>query len=136
VAKDHESRKPPIRRPWRAGPDRAAPASSWLALDDDELLARIETLPPDADADAQLIAVVRSDRHFFIRQEAAKRIRNGATLRSYQHDRHIGQILVRRLNRREDIAYLEELVEHSRHLEVRKAAAAQLARLRESLGVD
>ena len=64
---------PGRRKPWQEGP--AAPqASGWLALDDDELLYRIEAAPASASADAALIEVVRSTRHFFIRQEAAKRI--------------------------------------------------------------
>ena len=71
--------------------------------------------------------VVRSARHFFVRQEAAKRIRRGDRLKAHSGDRHIGQILVRAMTRREDAAYLESLVRDSRHIEVKKAAEAQLA---------
>jgi hypothetical protein len=68
-------------------------------------------------------------RHFFIRQEAAKKIRDHRRLRAHSGDRHIGQILVRAMNRREDIEYLETLVRESRHIEVKKAAEAQLSLL-------
>ncbi len=70
--------------------------------------------------------VVCSDRHFFVRQEAAKRIRKPDLLKELAGDRHIGQILVRRMTREEDRAYLEKLVAETRHLEVRNAADAQL----------
>jgi hypothetical protein len=120
---------PPFRRtPWVAGPEPAA-ASGWLALDDDELLFRIERLGPDHGDDDALMEVVRSARHFFVRQEAAKKIRDHRRLRAHSGDRHIGQILVRAMNRREDQAYLESLVRDSRHIEVKKAAEAQLGLL-------
>src|SRR5213083_54742 len=116
------------RSPWVAGPQPAA-VSGWLALDDDELLFRIERLGPDHGEDDALMEVVRSARHFFVRQEAAKKIRDHRRLRAHSGDRHIGQILVRAMNRREDAAYLESLVRESRHIEVKKAAEAQLALL-------
>ena len=116
------------RAPWVAGPEPAA-ASGWLALDDDELLFRIERLGPDHGEDDALMDVVRSARHFFVRQEAAKKIRDHRRLRAHSGDRHIGQILVRAMNRREDATYLESLVRDSRHIEVKKAAEAQLALL-------
>jgi hypothetical protein len=120
---------PPFRRtPWVAGPAPAA-ASGWLALDDDELLFRIERLGPDHGDDDALMEVVRSARHFFVRQEAAKKIQDHRRLRAHSGDRHIGQILVRAMNRREDAAYLESLVRDSRHIEVKKAAEAQLGLL-------
>lgn len=102
----------------------------WLTLSDDELLFKIQTLPPDHGHDDDLVAVVRSERHFFIRQEAAKHIRDHARLKAFAVDRHIGQILVRRMRRAADVVYLEQLVRESRHLEVRKAAQAQLDLLR------
>jgi hypothetical protein len=114
------------RAPWVAGPEAA---SGWLALDDDELLFRIERLTPEHGEDEALMEVVRSLRHFFIRQEAAKKIRDHRRLRAHSGDRHIGQILVRAMNRREDIEYLETLVRESRHIEVKKAAEAQLSLL-------
>ena len=120
---------PPFRRtPWVAGPEPAA-ASGWLALDDDELLFRIERLGADHGDDDALMEVVRSARHFFVRQEAAKKIRDHRRLRVHSGDRHIGQILVRAMTRREDAAYLESLVRDSRHIEVKKAAEAQLGLL-------
>lgn len=120
---------PRLRRaPWVSGPEPAA-ASGWLALDDDELLFRIERLTPDHGEDDALMEVVRSARHFFVRQEAAKKIRDHRRLRAHSSDRHIGQILVRAMNRREDAAYLESLVRESRHIEVKKAAEAQLSLL-------
>jgi len=115
------------RRPWKEGPEgTGGGAAGWLALSDDDLLFRIEALGPEHDADALLMEVVRSDRHFFIRQEAAKRIRDAELLKDHSGDRHIGQILVRVMNRAEDLVYLERLVVESRHMEVRKAAEAQL----------
>ncbi len=116
------------RRPWRPGPDEGD--HGWLALDDDEILFRLETIEPAPAHDARLMEVVRSDRHFFVRQEAAKRISDVELLKAHLHDRHIGQILARGMNRREDIAYLEGLLAESRHVEVRKAAEAQLVALR------
>jgi hypothetical protein len=117
------------RRPWREGPDETAPAKSWLGLADDDLLHRIETLGPAENADEALLQVVQSDRHFFIRQEAAKKVRKRELLFPFEDDRHVGQILVRYLTRREDVTYLERLVARSRHTEVRAAAQTQLAQL-------
>ena len=48
-----------------------------------------------------------SHRHFFIRQEAAKRVKDRRRLFAFEDDRHVGQILVRHLTRREDVTYLE-----------------------------
>jgi hypothetical protein len=105
----------------------------WLALVDDDLLYRIQSLGPDHLHDEELVAVVRSDRHFFVRQEAAKRIRDADRLKAFAHDRHIGQILARQMRREADLAYLQHLIETSCHLEVRKAAQVQLERLRAAL---
>ncbi|HEY7411646.1 MAG TPA: hypothetical protein VII13_12925 [Vicinamibacteria bacterium] len=113
------------RRPWVEGPA----GEGWLSLSDDDLLYRIERLPPDHASDQELLAVVRSARHFFIRQEAGKRMRDAELLKSHAEDRHIGQILVRGLTRQDDVAYLERLVRESRYLEVRKAAEAQLGEI-------
>ena len=121
-----------VRQPFTEGP--ATGDSGWLSENDDELLFRIESLPADHSHDDQLVTVVKSGRHFFVRQEAAKRIRDPARLKAFAGDRHIGQILVRQMRRDTDIAYLEELLRESRHLEVRNAAAAQLRRLRAALG--
>ena len=129
---DSEQPTPP-RRPWHEGPEEASPAESWLRLTDDELLHKIETCGTQDDADQRLLEVVASDRHFFIRQEAAKRVRRKKLLFPFEDDRHIGQILVRHLNRREDLTYLERLIARSRHGEVRKAAHVQQARLRKRL---
>jgi len=120
----------PNRRPWQDGPHPDAPAESWLSLEDDDLLHRIETVGDDGESDPQLLEIVQSDRHFFIRQEAAKKIHKKTLLFAYEDDRHVGQILVRHLTRREDVTYLERLVARSQHAEVRAAAQAQLARLR------
>jgi hypothetical protein len=118
------------RRHWDAGPAGEPATDDWLTLSDDDLLARVESLPDQHDADRHLMAVVCSARHFFVRQEAAKRILSGELLKEHAHDRHIGQILVRAMNRHDDLAYLERLVRETRHLEVRKAAEVQLERLR------
>lgn len=117
--------RPTRRAPWTAEPSSAA-SSAWLRLDDDELLFRIERLSADHGEDTALMEVVNSARHFFVRQEAAKRIRDAERLKGHSDDRHIGQILVRAMTRREDAAYLEALVRESRHIEVKKAAEAQL----------
>ena len=123
------------RAPWVEGPGGGSDAAGWLQLSDDELLFRIEALPADHDQDHVLIDVVRSLRHFFIRQEAAKKIRETSLLREHSGDRHIGQILVRALNRKEDADYLWRLMNESRHIEVRKAAEAQLRELRRRLNL-
>lgn len=123
--------RPSRRRSWREGP--TGTGGSWLGLDDDELLFRIEALPREHDEDPRLLEVVRSDRHFFIRQEAAKKLSDPESLKDHAEDRHIGQILVRGLNRREDVDYLQKLLSESRHLEVRKAAEAQLRLLMDRL---
>ena len=123
------------RLAWTEGPDDEASVQSWLLLDDDELLHQIETLEAGVNEDERLLEVVASNRHFFIRQEAAKRMRNRDRLFDYEDDRHVGQILVRYLTRREDVTYLERLSKRSRHVEVRSAAQVQLARLWQRLEV-
>jgi len=120
---------PPARKPWTEGPDEDAPPESWLSFDDDELLHRIEGLGAEEDADDQLLEVVTGERHFFIRQEAAKRVKDRRRLYAFEDDRHVGQILVRHLARREDLTYLERISMLSRHVEVRQAAQVQLARV-------
>jgi hypothetical protein len=116
--------------------DRRRPSSpfaitgGWLSLNDDDLLYQIELLPDGPhDKNDALLEVVRSERHFFIRQEAAKKIHDPEVLKAFSHDRHIGQILVRVMNRNSDVAYLERLRSESRHLEVRKAADSQLRQI-------
>ena len=117
----------PVRLPGDTG---------WLALPDDELVFRIESLDGHHDHDEDLLAVVRSNRHFFIRQEAAKRIRDAERLKDFAGDRHIGQILARQMRRHEDVDYLEQLLRDSRHLEVRNAARVQLRLLKEALASE
>lgn len=107
----------------------SADGSGWLQLSDDDLLFEIGRLPSAHDADADLLEVVKSARHFFIRQEAAKRVRDQERLKEHSGDRHIGQILVRGMNRTDDVSYLERLLVESRHVEVKKAAEAQLRRI-------
>jgi hypothetical protein len=121
-----------LRQPFTEGP--ATGDSGWLSENDDELVFHIESLPADHSHDDQLVAVVKSDRHFFVRQEAAKRIRDPERLKAFAGDRHVGQILARQMRRDADIAYLEELLRESRHLEVRNAATAQLRQLKAALG--
>ena len=123
----------------REGSGPSAGAAGWLALNDDDLLQRIEALPRDHAEDEALLDVVRSVRHFFIRQEAAKKLRDAARLKQHSGDRHIGQVLVRAMKRDEDVEYLQRLMAESRHLEVRKAAEAQLraiAAKRKATGED
>ena len=114
------------RSSWRSGPLRGEEPQGLLTLDDDELLAWLETMVPAQESDLALLEVVRSNRHFFIRQEAAKCICDTRLLRAWEDDRHVGQILVRRMTRREDVDYLSNLAATSRHVEVRRAAQAQL----------
>jgi len=121
-----------LRQPYAAGP--AAGDTGWLAESDDELVFRIESLPAEHSHDDELVVVVRSNRHFFIRQEAAKKIREPDRLKAFAGDRHIGQILARQMRRDTDIDYLEQLLRESRHLEVRNAATAQLRLLKVALG--
>jgi hypothetical protein len=102
---------------------------SWLSLSDDDLLLRIDKVTAQDDEDENLLEVVASHRHFFVRQEAAKRIRDRRKLFAFEDDRHVGQILVRHLTRREDLTYLERLVARCQHVEVRRAAQVQLARV-------
>jgi hypothetical protein len=120
-----------LREEVSAAPQSAARA--WLALSDDDLLFRIQSLPADHHSDEELLGVVRSGRHFFVRQEAAKRVREPDRLKSFAGDRHIGQILARQMRREADIDYLEQLRRESRYLEVRNAASAQLVKLRRAL---
>jgi len=127
------------RAPETVGPEPGS--TGWLSLEDDELLFRIESLPMVHDNDTDLMAVVRSGRHFFLRQEAAKRVRERNLLKAFASDRHIGQVLVRQMTRVKDAAYLEAILRESRHLDVRQAAAAQLRlvrqeRAREGLPAD
>jgi len=112
------------RRPWHEGP--VPGTEGWLSLNDDDLLYQVEAAVAGEETDQALLEVVRSERHFFIRQEAAKKISDPGLLRKHSDDRHIGQILVRTMTRVEDVIYLERLIRESRHLEVRKAAQAQL----------
>ena len=121
-----------LRLPFAAGP--AAGDTGWLALSDDELVFHIESLAADHSHDDDLVAVVQSHRHFFVRQEAAKRIRDPDRLKAFADDRHIGQILARQMRRDTDVAYLEQLLRESRHLEVRNAATVQLRLLKQALG--
>jgi len=114
-----------------AGPGAAD--TGWLALTDDELVFRIESLPEDHTSDEDLVSVVRSNRHFFVRQEAAKKIRDPDRLKAFAEDRHIGQILARQMRRDGDVDYLEQLLRESRHLEVRNAATVQLRLLKARL---
>ena len=122
------------REPWSEGPDEEAPPESWLGLGDDELLHEIATVAADENSDPRLIEIVASSRHFFIRQEAAKKVRDRTLLFPFENDRHVGQILVQALTRREDVTYLERLVARSHHVEVRAAAQVQLAQLWAKLG--
>lgn len=120
-----------LRQPTASGP--LPGDTGWLALSDDDLVFRVESLPPDHPHDDDLLAVVRSSRHFFVRQEAAKRVRDTERLKAFAGDRHIGQILARQMRRDDDVAYLEQLLRESRHLEVRNAAQVQLRLLKDAL---
>ncbi len=117
----------------RLAPRGALPGQEgWLALSDDELLFQIQSLPADHEDDEELLRIVRSSRHFVLRQEAAKRMRDSARLKDFAGDRHLGQILARHMERDSDVDYLERLARESRHMEVRNAARAQLQLLLEA----
>ena len=120
-----------LRQPTVSGP--LPGDTGWLVLSDDDLVFRVESLPSDHSHDDDLLAVVRSSRHFFVRQEAAKRVRDTERLKAFAGDRHIGQILARQMRREDDVAYLEQLLGESRHLEVRNAAQVQLRLLKDAL---
>ena len=115
---------PERRVSWSDRPELGGP--DWRALDDDDLLSRIESMPAGSATDPFLLEVIASQRHFFIRQQAAKKVSEPELLKTHSDDRHIGQVLVRVMTRREDVAYLERLARGARHLEVRNAAVAQL----------
>jgi hypothetical protein len=124
------SQDPPRRPPAKGS---LPGEDAWLALSDDDLLYEIESLPQGHAADDRLLAVVRSGLHFFLRQEAAKRIADPERLKAFSSDRHIGQILARQMRRDADVHYLEQLIQESRHLEVRNAARVQLEMIRRRL---
>jgi hypothetical protein len=129
-----EGSYPERREPWKPGPNATVPGTSWRSFDDDTLLAWLQSLPSDHGMDTQLLEILSSDRHFFLRQTAAMSIQDPERLKEFAGDRHIGQILARRLSRTEDITYLATLVQASRHLEVRRAAQAQLVSVLTRLG--
>lgn len=124
------------RQRWEPGPSGNVPSNSWQCFDDDTLLAWIQALPDHHRHDEQLLEIVRSNRHFYVRQSAALHIGNPERLKPFSEDRHVGQILARRLSRAEDAAYLLALVKETRHLEVKRAAQAQLAELKQRLALS
>jgi hypothetical protein len=101
-------------------------AVEWLALSDDDLIDRVENLQPGHGQDDTLLEVVGSQRHFFVRQLAARKIEDAKLLHEHWDDRQVGQILVRGLSRVEDLQYLERLRSESRHERVRQAADQQI----------
>lgn len=123
---------PDPRRPWRNGPGEAG-TGGRAALDDDSLLDWLQHLPEGHGRDDELLEIVRSDRHFYVRQTAALRVREAERLKAFAGDRHVGQILVRHLSREEDVEYLEGLLRTSRHGDVRRAAEVQLVELKRRL---
>jgi hypothetical protein len=101
-------------------------AAEWLGLTDDELIHRIEGLVQGHGMDAVLMDVVASERHFFVRQVAAKKIDDHRLVHEHWEDSDIGQILVRGVSRADDVAYLEKLAKQTRFPDVRRVAEAQL----------
>ena len=114
------------RRPWHRGAEGEASADSWRTCNDDSLLTWIQELPANHRSDDVLLEIVQSTRHFFVRQSAALRLSDPQRLRAFADDRHVGQVLARRLSRAEDMQYLSNLARSSLYLEVRRAAKAQL----------
>jgi len=72
------------RRPWTEGPDEESPPRSWLLLDDDELLHRIETFNAREHEDRAAAGSGREQRHFFIAREAAKRVQVRSRLFAFE----------------------------------------------------
>jgi len=101
-------------------------SGEWLSLSDEDLIHRVAELGAGHGLDATLMDVVASDRHFFVRQVAAKKIEDHKLLHEHWADRDVGQILVRGVSRAEDVAYLERLAKQTRFADVRQAAEAQL----------
>lgn len=101
-------------------------SGEWLSLSDEDLIHRIAELESGHGQDAALMDVVASERHFFVRQVAAKKIDDHKLLHEHWADRDIGQILVRGVSRAEDVAYLERLAKQTRFADVRQVAEAQL----------
>jgi hypothetical protein len=112
--------------------DAGTTASEWLGLSDEELIHRIEGLGKGHGLDSVLMDVAGSQRHFFVRQVAAKKIEDTKLLHEHWDDSTIGQILVRGLSRADDVVYLEKLSRESRYGDVRSAASAQLRSLGET----
>ena len=110
-----------------AGP--SLPRDSWQGCDDSTLLAWLHSLPEDHDRDAEILEIVGSQRHLYVRQAAALAVSNPDHLLAYLRNREVGPVLTRRLSRVEDLAYLADLVQSSRHSEVRRLACTQLQEL-------
>jgi len=125
---------PSQRQAWTDGPGGDAPGDdappdSWLFLDDDALLQRIASLDSAADEDEHLLEIVTSHRHFFVRQEAAKRVKDGGASTPSRTTGTSGRSSFATCPRREDLTYLERISMLSRHVEIRQAAQVQLARV-------
>ena len=116
------------------GQEVKAAIGEWLALSDEELIHRIEGLGKGHGIDPLLMDVVGSQRHFFVRQVAARKIEDSKLLHEHWDDRTIGQILVRGLSRADDVAYLERLSRESRYGDVRSVASAELRTIGETRG--
>lgn len=102
---------------------------SWNGLDDSSLLGWLHSLPANHDRDADLLEIVGSRRHLYVRQVAAVAVCNPDHLLAFLRNRELGPVLTRQLSRVEDVAYLADLVQSSRHPEVRRVAKLQLQEL-------
>lgn len=102
------------------------PADSWQGCDDSTLLAWLHSLPAHHDRDAEILEIVGSQRHLYVRQAAAVAVSNPDHLLAFLRNRDMEPLLSRRLSRVEDLAYLADLAQSSRHPEVRRQAGAQL----------
>jgi len=105
------------------------PHDSWQGCDDSTLLAWLLSLPGNHDRDTEILEIVGSSRHLYVRQAAALAVSNPDHLLSYLRNAEVGPVLTRRLSRVEDLAYLADLVQSSQHSEVRRLASAQLQEL-------
>lgn len=116
------------------GQEAKGVTADWLTLSDEELIHRIEGLGKGHGVDPLLMDVVGSQRHFFVRQVAARKVEDSKLLHEHWDDRTIGQILVRGLSRADDVAYLEKLSRESRYGDVRSVASAELKTIGQSRG--
>jgi hypothetical protein len=127
-----------VERRKASGETVVIPADAWQGCDDSTLLAWLHSLPAGHGRDADVLDIVASPRHLYVRQAAAVAVSDPDHLLNFLRNRQMGPVLTRQLSRVEDLAYLADLVQSSRHPEVRRLACAHLqqvsARLLQQVG--